>query len=63
MLTPIEAKTKLVKLQIASLAKVIFDRDPDFDPLTEEDLAAMTLVELERVHKAYHEIAYAPPSK
>jgi hypothetical protein len=63
MQTPVEAKTTLVKLQIAMFERLLLDRNPDFDPIPEEMLATMNLIELERVHKAYHELAYTPPTK
>ncbi len=53
----------LVKTQIQTLASIIADRGLIFEPIPLDDLNAMSLCELERVRKAYHELAYAPPQK
>ncbi len=47
----------LVKTQILTLSSIISERGVVFEPLSQDELDSMSLVELERVRKAYRELA------
>jgi hypothetical protein len=59
---PIDAKKNEITL-ILALSRIILDRDPEFTPATDEELASMTAMELQKLHRQYHELAYAPPPR
>jgi hypothetical protein len=48
---------------INTLARLILDRDPEFTPVAPEDMKAMSDMELNKLHRQYHELAYAPPPR
>lgn len=56
-------KCDLAITAILSLSTLILERDPDFTPVPEDDLRKMTLLDLEKVRRTYHELAYAPPGR
>lgn len=60
---PLDVSIDLLKQQILSLGRIISERDPEFQAVSSEDLDGISEKDLKRIRQAYHELAYAPPSR